>query len=179
VSLIHEEVGRTLTAGNGEARGGNGAPARHSRGEFPVGLAALETAVLDACAAEVEWPAQIAAGIYAGVDFAIANPAVARALTLDAAAEADCMRRYERVVGRFAGFIQIKAPRDSRLPGSTDEALVAGIVGLVGDHIRIGRLDRLAELRPELVLLTLLPYLGFAEAQRWANQAASMRAEGT
>lgn len=135
--------------------------------------------MLDACAVEGEWPAQVAAAIYAGVDFAIANPNVARALTLDAAAEADCMRRYERVVGRFAGFIQIKAPRDSRLPGSTDEALVAGIVGLVGDHIRIGRLDRLAELRPELVLLTLLPYLGFAEAQRWANQAASMCIEGT
>ena len=51
---------------------------------------------------------------------------------------------------------------------------MAGIVGLVGgDHIRIGRVDRLAELRPELVLLTLLPYLGFSEAQRWANQMAN------
>ena len=70
-----------------------------------------------------------------------------------------------------------RAPRDTRLPASTDEALVAGIVGLVGDHLRVGRLDRLAELRPELVLLTLLPYLGFTEAQRWANQVASARAE--
>ena len=35
------------------------------------------------------------------------------------------------------------------------------MVGLVGDHLRIRRLDRLEELRPELVLLTLLPYLGF------------------
>jgi hypothetical protein len=56
------------------------------------------------------------------------------------------------------------------LPASTDEALVAGIVGLVGDHVRIGRVERLAELRPELVLLVLLPYLGFAEAQAWANR---------
>ena len=83
------------------------------------------------------------------------------------------MRRYERVIGRLAGFIQIKAPIESRLPGSTDEALVAGVVGLVGDHLRIGRIDRLEELRPELVLLTLLPYLGFAEAQRWANETAA------
>jgi hypothetical protein len=128
--------------------------------------------VLDACAAEAEWPAQIAAGVYAGVDFAIANPAVARALTIDAAAEADCMRLYERVIGRLTGFIQIKAPLGTRLPASTDEALVAGIVGLVGDHIRIGRVDRLAELRPELVLLTLLPYLGFSEAKMWANRVA-------
>jgi hypothetical protein len=132
--------------------------------------------VLDACAAEGEWPAQIAAGIYAGVDFAIENPAVARALTIDAATEAESRSRYEYVIGRLAGFIQIKAPVGKRLPGSTDEALVAGVVGLVGDHIRIGRLDRLAELRPELVLLTLLPYLGFAEAQRWANRVAKSRA---
>jgi hypothetical protein len=164
-----------LTGENGETNGVGGALPGGASGEFSLALAGLETAVLDACTVKGEWPAQVAAAIYAGVDFAIANPAVARELTIDAAAEADCMRRYERVIGRLAGFIQIKAPRDSRLPGSTDEALVAGIVGLVGDHIRIGRLDRLAELRPELVLLTLLPYLGFTEAQRWANQVASSR----
>jgi hypothetical protein len=159
-------------------QGGNGASSWRGEGEFPIALAGLETAVLNACAAEAEWPAQIAAAVYAGVDFAIENPMVARALTIDAAAEADCMRRYERVIGRLAGFIRIKAPVDTRLPGSTDEALVAGIVGLVGDHIRIGRLDRLAELRPELVLLTLLPYLGFSEAQRWSNQIARTHSQG-
>jgi hypothetical protein len=145
--------------------------------EFTFALARLETAVLDACAVEGEWPAQVAAGVYAGVNFAIANPVVARALTIDAAIEKDCISRYERVVGRLVGFIQIKAPAGRRLPASTDEALVAGIVGLVGDHIRVGRLDRLAELRPELVLLTLLPYLGFAEAQRWSNQVASSQSK--
>lgn len=164
-----------MTGTNGEASKGEGASSWREGGEFPIALAGLETAVLSACAVEREWPAQIAAAIYAGVDFAIANPAVARALTIDAAAEAECMRRYERVIGRLAGFIRIKAPVGTRLPGSTDEALVAGIVGLVGDHIRIGRLDRLAELRPELVLLTLLPYLGFSEAQRWANRVAKSR----
>jgi hypothetical protein len=173
VFLTLEPAGvRTLTGSKRETNGGHGRPGESGRGEFPVALAGLETAVLDACAVEREWPAQIAAGVYAGVDFAIANPAVARALTIDAAAEADCMGRYERVIGRLASFIQIKAPAGTRLPASTDEALVAGIVGLVGDHIRIGRVDRLAELRPELVLLTLLPYLGFSEAQEWANRVA-------
>jgi len=165
------------TGANGETNGGGTGRPGDGPEQFPLALAGLETAVLDACAVEGEWPAQIAAAIYAGVDFAIANPTVARALTIDAAAEADCMRRYERVIGRLAGFIQIKAPRDARLPASTDEALMAGIVGLVGDHIRIGRVDRLEDLRPELVLLTLLPYLGFAEAQRWANETASSRSK--
>jgi hypothetical protein len=139
---------------------------------LPLELANLETAVLEACAGEEEWPAQVAAGICAGIDYAIAHPEVADALAYDAPAGADSIRRYESVIGRLTGFLRVKAPTDSRLPGSTDEALVAGVVGLVGDHLRIGRQDRLEELRPELVLLTLLPYLGFAEAQKWANQLA-------
>lgn len=139
---------------------------------YPLALANLEAAVLDACAAESEWPAQVAAGINAGVDYAVAHPDVVDTLATDAPAGADTLRRYETVIGRLAGFLRVKAPADRRLPGSTDEALVAGVVGLVGDHLRIGRLDRLQELRPELVLLTLLPYLGFAEAQQWANKSA-------
>jgi hypothetical protein len=136
---------------------------------LPVAFASLESAVLDACAGEAEWPAQIAAGIYAGVDYAIAHPEVAETLASDAGTGVDTLRRYEAVVGRLAGFLRVKAPVE-RLPGATDEALMAGMVGLVGDHLRIGRLDRLAELRADLVLLTLLPYLGFAEAQEWANR---------
>lgn len=140
---------------------------------FPLALANLEVAVLDACGGEEEWPAQIAAGICAGIDFAIAHPEIAEILAYDSAAGTDPLRRYESVIGRLAGFLRAKAPTSNRLPGSTDEALMAGMVGLVGDHLRIGRLDRLEQLRPELVLLTLLPYLGFEEAQKWANQVAS------
>lgn len=141
--------------------------------DFPVALARLEAAVLDACARKDEWPAQVAAGVCAGVDFAIANPVIARSLTVTSALETGNTKRYERLIGRLAGFIQVRAPVGTRMPTSTDEALVAGIVGLVGDHIRIGRVERLSELRGELVLLTLLPYLGFAEAQRWADGATA------
>jgi hypothetical protein len=137
---------------------------------YPLALAKLEAAVLDACARGDEWPAQVAGGIYAGVDYAIAHPEVVETLATEAPGGTATMRRYETVIGRLTGFLRARAPADSRLPGSTDEALIAGVVGLVGDHLRIGRLDRLRELRPELVLLTLLPYLGFAEAQRWANR---------
>lgn len=139
---------------------------------FPLALANLESAILDGCGSEEEWPASVAAGICAGVDYAIAHPEVAETLAVDAPPGSDTLRRYESVIARLAGFLRVKAPTGSRLPGSTDEALVAGMVGLVGDHLRIGRQDRLEELRPELVLLTLLPYLGFAEAQKWANQVA-------
>src|SRR5215218_4163256 len=104
---------------------------------FPLALANLEAAVLDACAREGEWPAQVAAGIYAGVDYAIANPEVVDTLASEEAPGTDVLRRYERVIGRLAGFLRVKAPAGDRLPGATDEVLVAGVVGLVGDHLRI------------------------------------------
>ena len=140
--------------------------------EVPVALEELEAAVLRACCTESRWPAQIAAGVYAGVDFAIARPHLVIQLTVELPAEAAPGGLHGRLISRLSGLIRVNAPRGDRLPASTDEALVAGMVGLVGDHVRSGRLDRLSELRPELVLLTLLPYLGFAEAQRWANWAA-------
>jgi hypothetical protein len=131
-----------------------------------MAVAELEAAILNACAEEGEWPARITAGICAGVDFAIARPQVVDAIYRDS----DPVREYEGMIGRFVGFLQVRAPMEKRLPGTPDETLVAGMVGMVGDHIRLGRLDRLVELRADLVLLALLPYLGFASAREWANR---------
>ena len=135
----------------------------------------LESTILDACARGLEWPAGVAAAIYAGVDFAITHPELVEGLDDEGGPGAASSRGYDLVITRLTQFLRQRAPAEDRLPGSTDEALVAGVVGLVGDHLRIGKLERLAELRPDLVLLTLLPYLGFAEARRWANDSA----EGT
>ena len=136
----------------------------------PTVFEELEAAVFGACARNREWPAQIAAAIYAGVDFAIAHPDLVEGLSADRVPGGESLRRYDLVITRMAQFLREKAPADRRLPGSTDEALVGGVVGLVGDHLRIGKVERLTELRPDLVLLTLLPYLGFDEARRWANE---------
>jgi hypothetical protein len=141
---------------------------------LPGPFGQFESTVLSACAAREEWPAQISAGVNAGVDFVIANPELAHSWVIEPLPGIDYGSRYEAVVGRLAGFIRQRAPVDARLPASSDEALVAGIVGLVGDHIRIGRFDRLAELKPELIQLILLPYLGFVESQRWANKSADL-----
>jgi hypothetical protein len=150
---------------------GSSAP---GEGRLPGALGSLESTVLDACAAQDVWPAQIAAGVNAGVDFVIAHPELAHAWVLETSSDTDYGSRYETVIGRWADFIRMRAPVGGRLPASSDEALVAGIVGLVGDHVRIGRLDRLAELKPELVQLTLLPYLGFAESKRWASESIGL-----
>jgi hypothetical protein len=131
----------------------------------------FEARVADACMGQEQWPAQIAAGIYAGIEYAIDHPAVIDALFASETTIRPASGQT-RAVKRLAALISRDAPDGSRLPGSTDEALVAGIIGLVGDHIRVGRFDDLRRLRPDLVLLATLPYLGFDEARRLANQLA-------
>lgn len=154
-------------AKEGSTSGGAGGDPDADR--LPGALGLLETFVMTACDAEAEWPAQIAAGVAAGVDFVVANPALATVWVEETAGEGPYRGRYERLVARLCHLIRLRAPRDPRLPLVTDEARVAGMVGLVGDHIRIGRIDRLVALKPELVLVALLPYLGFGEAREWAN----------
>lgn len=166
-----------MTRSNDETDVGSGELPGSDSDEFATALVELETAILAGCEAAVEWPARVAAAVYAGVDFAIENPALARALTIDATVKDDCRSRDGHVIERLADLARARIPRAARPQASTDEALMAGIVGLVADHIRIGRLDRLAQLRPELVFLTLLPYLGFSEAQVRANQIVELRGD--
>lgn len=133
--------------------------------------ARLEAAVLEACARHAEWPAKVAAGIYAALDRAVADPAAARILAIEPPlAETEERRRYARSIDRFAELLAAAAPREQRHPVSNDRALVRALVTMVADHVRAGKLQRLPEIGPELVQLALLPYLGFAEAQLWAQR---------
>jgi hypothetical protein len=140
--------------------------------DFAKALDRLEKVILDACASQDRWPAKITAGVCAGVDFIAANPRIARELEIDPATNVGFRKRFDRIVSRLAGFIRETAPTVTPLSPRTCEALIGGMIGLVSDHLRVGRMQRLADLRPELVLLALLPYVGFEEARSWANKAA-------
>jgi hypothetical protein len=153
--------------GDGETWGGPG------RETLKIALAELEAAILRACIPTDEWPRRVSRGLDEGVRFVVTRPEMASSFGLGSASEADFADGYELLISRLAALLRRDAPLATRLPASTDEAVVGGVVGLVGDHIRIGRVDRLLELRPDLVLLALLPYLGFAEARQWANQFAT------
>jgi hypothetical protein len=154
----------------GQGGGGSGVGQRELFGRL---LNDLEASVATACQPREEWPAQVGAGIYAGVEFAIGHPAVVDALLVLETEGKASSSGYTDTIERLARLISRDAPEGSRLPGTTDEVLVAGIVGLVGDHVRVGRLEALEALRPDLVLIALLPYLGFAEAREWANRFAA------
>jgi hypothetical protein len=128
----------------------------------------LQTEVLEACGAHSDWPARVAAGIYAALDFAAANPEAARDLAVEARTEV-AGAEYSRMVDTFTEVFATEVPRERQLAGAMDQALISAIAMVVGDHLRTESADRLNDLGPELVHLALLPYLGFDEAKRWAE----------
>jgi hypothetical protein len=150
---------------------GNETPAAGAD-DFESAIARIESAVVDACDQSVDWPARITAGIAAALDFMIANPAAARALTIDSRSagtggtgqDGD----YAEMIGRFAALLGADAPRGARLPASSDRSVVGVIAAIVSCHVRAGTVDQLGKGDPNLVFLALLPYLGFAEASRWS-----------
>jgi hypothetical protein len=73
------------------------------------------------------------------------------------------------------GFVEIlKEGRPERsgerpLPEVIEETLVGGIISLIVREISAGKTEELEKLLPDLVELTLAPYLGAEEAERLAT----------
>lgn len=143
---------------------------------FEVAAGRLRKALAGACEAERPWPARVGAAILAVLDFAAAEPAAARVLALDSLAQgpiAALLRQH--LVDEFAELLA--AGREERsvdavLWSLVDQAQAGSLAGVVGECLRAGEEGNvLPRLGPELVELTLLPYVGSAEAKRWAESS--------
>lgn len=140
--------------------------------DFSTSFADLQAVIAKACRRNDEWPARVAAGIYAALDFAAHNPKAARTLTADSAGSDSAGRDHRHMVEHFSTMLMTGAP--SRISASTNEALISNIASTVSGNLRSGRLDRLGELAPEFTFVILLPYLGFDEARRWTTRSVVM-----
>lgn len=151
-----------------------------SSGDFPAvfsgAVGRLQVAVLEACRRQELWPAKVAAGIAAAIDFAATEPESVQLLTVDALIQRpDGGRRYVRTIEHFAELLRAEAPVDERRPKSTEQALVGGIATTIADHMRHETPSDLRAAIPELIEFALLPYVGGKEAKRWARWARSHR----
>jgi hypothetical protein len=147
--------------------------AQRSPGDFEEASARLESTVFDACGRCVEWPAKVAAGIYAALDFAVADEAASRCLAIERPSSGPEERRYALTIDRFAELLGAAAPQ--RRLVSTDRAAIRSVAAMIAEPLRSGRPQRLTEIGPELVQLVLLPYLSFAEAKSWAERTSRVR----
>jgi hypothetical protein len=153
----------------------------NSSGDFPAvfsgAVGRLQVAVLEACRQQSLWPAKVAAAIAAAVDFAATEPESVQLLTVEALIQRpDGGRRYVRTIEHFAELLRAEAPVDERRPKSTEQALVGGVATTIADRMRHDTLSELRAAIPELVEFVLLPYVGSAEAKRWASWVQSRRA---
>jgi hypothetical protein len=143
---------------------------------FEAAFARLQVQIETACAAEDEWPAQVAAGTRAALDFAAADPGAAQVLTNDAlAAGREGYARYDRMLSHFGERLlpgRALSPEGERLPEIIEKAMTGGIAMLIAQRLDMGRAAELPALAEEATQFVLTPYLGTEEARRVAAAEA-------
>jgi AcrR family transcriptional regulator len=115
------------------------------------------------CDLQSSWPLKVKVGIGVTLDLAAASPDEARFLLetmagtrSTAGGKLDSRDRLARLL--VAG--RTETPAGAELPGLLESALIGGIAGVVSAQLRAGEANRLPALAPDLVELTLMPYLG-------------------
>jgi len=152
----------------------------HFPGKEPCFLAAYEL-VADhirdsmqvAAEAFEEWPQKVRAALATMLRFLAAEPELARVCMIEPiAAGGEIAERHRASMQGFVEILKAGRPQHSGerpLPEATEATLVGGIVSLIVREINAGRTADLEALLPDLVELTLAPYLGGEEAARLAR----------
>jgi hypothetical protein len=139
----------------------------------------LERAIDGSCVGEAQWAAGVAGAIRAALAFADEDPVAARVIAVHSA-----HRRYggeaefAALVGRLATRLQEGAPATANSERTARNAIT-----------RVARQALLAlerpsgpppsTIAPELIVFALTPFVGLAEAQRWADETPSFGLCGT
>lgn len=170
--VSHENGGRRigqLAAGESSA-----AAARRGKARFLPSFATLKDQVARACGGQDAWEAKVVAGIQAVLDFAASDPEGAHALTVEARRRASGEVDLEQeAVTYFADLLRQVVEVDRRFAISTEEAVIESIATIVRGHLQLGTAAALPDLSPDLVYVTLMPYVGNTEARRWAAATAA------
>jgi len=128
--------------------------------------------IFRACNAASSWPYKVKAVIEAALDYAATEPAQVGLLTLDALS-ADIVMAQQVLVSsdHLAALLsrgRALCKEATELPELTEKSLIGALTAIVSSRIAAGEAQRLPELAPELVELTLTPYIGAGEAKRVA-----------
>jgi hypothetical protein len=162
--------------GDGGKRYGQDTPAaiaRRGSAEFLPSFAALQEAVRRACSMEAEWEARVAAAIRAALEFAAAEPVMAHALIVQGRRErSGDQSREQEVVAYFAGQLREVAAVRMRVPISTEEGIIEAIAAVARGHLQAADRRQLLAAIPNLVYLTLVPYVGLDSARHWSDSVA-------
>ena len=122
-----------------------------------------------------EWPQKVRAALGTMLSFLAGEPELARVCMIEpVAAGGEIAAKHRASMQGFVEILKAGRPEHSGerpLPEATEATLVGGIVSLIVREINAGRTEKLESLLPDLVELTLAPYLGGEEAARLARQS--------
>ncbi len=124
---------------------------------------------------EQPWQEQISAGLEIFLEMVVNEQARAKLCIVEAqAAGSASLARYQSMLESVAPKLREGRqfnPRASRLPDGLEVAIAGGIAWLVHQRLIAGETDGLKALLPEMLQVTLTPYIGEVEAGRVADAA--------
>jgi AcrR family transcriptional regulator len=124
---------------------------------------------------ELPWPEQIAAGLEVFLEMVETQPDRARLCLVESqTAGAAALARYQGLLERVAPKLhegRALNPRAERLPEGLEPAIAGGLAWLAHQRLVSGRTGELKELLPEMLQVTLTPYVGDVAAARAAEAA--------
>lgn len=129
---------------------------------------------------EQPWVDQISSAMEIALEMVVKEPARARLCIVEAqAAGGEALVRYQGMLDRIAPKLREGRehnPRSARLPDGLEVAIAGGLVWLVHQRLLAGREDEIKALLPEMLQVTLTPYVGEEEAGRAADAAQARAA---
>jgi AcrR family transcriptional regulator len=137
--------------------------------------------LLQACKAQLRWPLKVKVGVGITLDTAAALPVDARFLVETMVGSWDFPGGVIDSRDRLARLLvpgRTETLHGPELPGVIEPALVGGIAGVISSQLRNGQANHLPALAPQLVELTLTPYLGREEAMEVARRPRSGPPDG-
>jgi AcrR family transcriptional regulator len=123
-----------------------------------------------------DWPQQVRAALATMLRFLAGEPELASLVMIEPiAAGGEIAARHRAAMQGFVEILKAGRPQhrgERPLPEATEETVVGGILSLIVREISAGNAEQLEKLLPDLVELTLAPYLGAGEAERLARSSS-------
>lgn len=140
---------------------------------YEKGVADLMPLVAEAYDSEEEWPLKIRAVIGAILSEFSEYPELGRLLTVEPfVAGPEIAKRHKVALEELAPYLRAGrrlSYSPDRLPETAEKALLGAAASTVGRHILGQGGEDLGNLLPDLTQFVLTPYLGSAEARRFAS----------
>lgn len=121
----------------------------------------------------VPWPQQVVAALHGLFSVFLADPLIARAVIVEAPTVGPVITgRYEEATKALSPLLRLGrelSPRPQDLPATLEDTLAGGVIWSAYQRLMVGEGDRVETLIPEAVVFVLRPYIGEAEAAKWAD----------